>query len=120
LESLSHNYLKFFDSQGEVQVGKVREFLSISRKEIASVFGVSESAIREDRIAPKTKERVKELAGALEFVAEAFKGDLNKTKFWINTPNPHFGGASPKILILHGRYHKVLKFILAARSSSEG
>ena len=55
------------------------------------------------------------MACALEFVAETFDGDRAKTLFWPNTGNPNFGGPDPKTLIISGRYHKVLKFILAAK-----
>lgn len=109
------NSLGFFNETGDVRVDVVQEFLDVSRKEMAQIFGVSADALRDDRISQKTKERLVELAGAIEFVAEAFKGDLNKTKFWLKTPNPNFGGSSPRQLILHGRYQYVLKFILASR-----
>ena len=46
----------------------------------------------------------------------AFNGDVNKTLFWFNTPNPALGSAIPKNLILRGRYKKVLDFVLASRS----
>jgi uncharacterized protein (DUF2384 family) len=113
--SLISNILGLFTDTGDVKVEETQQFLSLSRTEMARVFGVTSDAFREDRISTKTKQRVAELAGALEFVAEAFKGDVKKTQFWLNTPNPNFGGASPKQLILNGRYNQVLKFILASR-----
>lgn len=113
--SLLHNILGFFDTNGDVRLEKVQEFLDISRKEMAQIFGVSPDALRDERISKNTKERLGELAGALEFVAEIFKRDINKTKFWLKTPNPNFGGASPKQLIVNGRYQYVLKFILASK-----
>jgi uncharacterized protein (DUF2384 family) len=113
--SLLLNQLGFFNETGDVKVEAVQEFLDVSRKEMAQIFGVSADALREDRISQKTKERLIELAGAIEFVADAFKGDLNKTKFWLKTPNPNFGGSTPRQLIVHGRYPYVLKFILASR-----
>jgi hypothetical protein len=109
------NYLGFFDKNADVKVEEVQKFLEMSRKEMAQVFEVSPDALRLDRISDKTKERLSELAGAIEFVAEAFEGNLEKTKFWIKAPNPNFGGSSPRQLILHGRYQYVLKFILASR-----
>ena len=113
--SILQNRLGFFDNSGDVKVEAVQNFLEISRKELAQIFGVSPDALREDRISRTTKERLGELAGAFEFVSEIFKGDLNKTKFWLKTPNPNFGGSSPKQLIVNGRYQYVLKFILASR-----
>lgn len=113
--SLISNILGLFTDTGDVKVEETQKFLSLSRTEMAQVFGVTSDAFREDRISTKTKQRVAELAGALEFVVEAFKGDIKKTQFWLNTPNPNFGGASPKKLIINGRYNQVLKFILASR-----
>jgi len=114
-DSLIPNYLRFFSDFGDVKVDAVQAFLDISRKEMAHIFGVSADALRDERISQKTKERLTELAGAIEYVADAFKGDLSKTKFWLKTPNPNFGGSSPRQLIVSGRYQYVLKFILASR-----
>ena len=113
--SLLHNFLGLFAESGEVSVEKTREFLNISKVELGKAFGLSKDQIREDRMATKTKERVADLAAALEFVAETFEGNKEKTIFWLNTPNPNFGGTTPKNLIIRGRYHKLLKFILAAK-----
>ncbi len=115
-ESLLSNFLGLFTKEGEVDVEATREFLNISKKELAQAFGLSADQIRTTRIGRMTKERIKELASALEFVAETFDGNREKTQFWINTPNPNLGGSSPKHLIINGRYRKVQKFILAAKS----
>lgn len=116
-ESLMKNYLGLFDEEGEVSVEKTSDFLNVSKKELAEAFNLTADQLREERMASKTKDRVKELAAALEFVAETFEGNISKTKFWLNTPNPIFGGSSPKVLIIRGRYNKVLKFILAAKQA---
>lgn len=113
--SIMKNFLGLFTETGEVRVEETREFLKLSRIELASAFGLSPDQIREERMATKTRERVTELATALEFVAETFDGDKAKTLFWLNTPNPNFGGSTPKNLILRGRFHKLLKFILASK-----
>jgi len=113
--SMMKNFLGLFTETGEVRVEETREFLKLSRIELANAFGLSPDQIREERMATKTRERVTELATALEFVAETFDGDKAKTLFWLNTPNPNFGGSTPKNLILRGRFHKLLKFILASK-----
>ncbi|PIP94343.1 MAG: hypothetical protein COW00_18705 [Bdellovibrio sp. CG12_big_fil_rev_8_21_14_0_65_39_13] len=114
-DSLINNFLGLFTDTGEVKIEETRNFLSLSKVELASAFGLSQDQIREERMAAKTKERFAELATALEYVAETFDGDKTKTSFWLNTPNPNFGGATPKSLIIKGRYQKLLKFILAAK-----
>lgn len=113
--SLLKNYLNFFDKSGEVKLEDIRSFLGVPKAELAKAFGISADQLRDDRLSSKTEERLKELAAALEFVADTFEGDINKTRFWLNTPNPNFGGATPKNLIVRGRYNKLLKFILAAK-----
>ena len=113
--SLFQNLLGLFSDEGVVDVEATRKFLRISKAQLASVFGLSVDQIRLDRMGEVTKTRIDELASALEFVAETFEGDEKKTLYWLNTPNPNFGGTSPKKLILEGRYHKVVKFILAAK-----
>ena len=115
-QSLLQNFLGLITSEGDVDIDATSKFLDISRAELAKAFGLSPDCIRPDRIGARTKERIKELACALEFVAETFDGNKEKTLFWLNTGNPNFGGTSPKTLIVHGRYHKVLKFIFAAKA----
>lgn len=113
--SLLTNFLGLFTDKGEVDVEAIRGFLNISKKELATAFGLSPDQIRINRIGELTKRRIHELASALEFVAETFDGDKKKTQFWLNTANPSFGGSSPKELIIRGRYLKVQRFILAAK-----
>lgn len=115
LESIFNNFLGLFTADGIVKVEETREFLNLSKVELAKAFEISPDQTREDRIAAKTRERISELASALEFVAETFNGDRKKTLFWLSTPNPNFGGSTPKSLIIRGRYHKLLKFIIAAK-----
>ncbi len=115
-DSLLSNSLGLFTQEGEINVEATRKFLDISKKELAQAFGLSPDQIRIDRMGKITRERIKELASALEFVAKTFDGDSQKTQFWLNTPNPNLGGSSPKHLITNGRYHKVQKFILAAQN----
>jgi len=110
------NILKLFSRTGEVDVQKTHDFIELSRAELADVLNVSPDQIRPSRISPKVKTRVGELAGALELVAFLFDGDVNKTKYWLKTPNPHLGGTCPRELILRGRYKRVIDFIQDAYS----
>ena len=110
------NHLGLFTSTGEVKVDETVKFLETSKRELAKAFGFSPDQLRPDRMSVRVKDKIKELSATLEFVAESFNGDIEKTLFWFNTPNPAFGGAIPKSLILRGRYKKVMAFILASRS----
>ncbi len=114
-KSVFNNRLGLMDDNGNVDVDKTAEVMDISRSQLAEVFGLTSEQIRPDRLSEKAAERVKELAAALDFVAETFDGDVKKTKYWIKTPNINFGGSTPRDLILRGRYKRVLSFILSAK-----
>ncbi len=114
------NHLGLFNEVGDPILNKVTDFLSVSRKELAEAFGLSVDQIRPDRMSDVAKQRVRELAGILEFVAEIFSGDKNKALFWIKTPNPHFGGVSPREMIIRGRQRKVQSFVLAVMGRESG
>ena len=110
------NHLGIFDENGDPVVEKMTKFLSISRKELAESFGLSPEQVRPERMSETAKERIRELAGTLEFVAEIFHGETTKALFWVKTPNPHFGGVSPREMIIRGRQRKVQAFVLTAMS----
>lgn len=114
-KSVFKNHLGLLDGKGNIDVDKTAALMDISRSQLAEVFGLTSEQIRPDRLSEKAAERVKELAAALDFVAETFGGDEEKTKYWIKTPNFNFGGSTPRDLILRGRYKRVLSFILAAK-----
>lgn len=107
------NSLKLYNTEtGDVDVDATARFLEITLADLAKIFGVTKEQIRPERAGQKTKQRIEQLTGALESVAEkSFEGDIAKTKFWLKTPNPHLGYISPRTLILKGRHSKVIKFI---------
>ena len=103
-----------FDRTGTVKIKKVMDFMDISRAELASAFGLTGDQLRPNRIAPRTKEIIGELAGTIEYVADAFSGNQDKTRKWFNLPNVHFGGSAPKKIILAGRFHRIRNFIYSS------
>ncbi len=113
------NHLGIFDKYGDPNVEKMTKFLSISRKELAESFGLSPEQVRPERLSEAAKEKFRELAGILEFVAEIFHGESTKALFWVKTPNPHFGGVSPREMIIRGRQRKVQSFVLAAMDENQ-
>lgn len=108
--------LGLFDKTGSVKVDKVMSFMEVSRAELASAFGLTGDQLRPDRIAPRTKEIIGELAGTIEYVAGSFSGSQEKTRKWFNVPNIHFGGSAPKKIILTGRFHRVKNFIYSSHN----
>lgn len=43
-----------------------------------------------------------------------FFNDSVKTKLWLTTPNPMLGNTTPRDMIRHGRYQKLLRFVTDA------
>lgn len=113
------NNMGFFDKQGRVKAGRVFSFIKsswdISKEELAQAFGFTSDQLREDRMGQTTRETISRLAASIEEVSGIFKGDKNKTTAWFNRPNVHFGGFSPKELVLNGRFRKVQNFIFNSR-----
>ena len=105
-----------FDKKGVVKVDKVMNFMDISRTELATAFGFTGDQLRPERMATRTKEVITELAGAIEHVANTFSGNEEKTRKWFNLPNVHFGGSTPKKIILAGRFRRVKNFIYSSQS----
>lgn len=108
-------HLGLFDRKGVVKIDKVLDFMDISRAELASAFNLTGEQLRPKRMASKTKDTIAELAGVIEYVAGTFKGNEEKTCKWFNLPNVHFGGSTPKKIILNGRFHKVKSFIYTSQ-----
>lgn len=119
MKSLPSNKLGLFSATGDVLVDETSVFLDLSKSELANSLGISVSQVRQERLTGKAKERLEQLASALEYVSDTFDHDQAKTLFWIKTPNMNFGGFSPRQLILRGKVKKVIEFILTAKTESE-
>ncbi len=104
-----------FDKKGNVKIDKVLNFMDISRAELAGAFGLTGDQLRPDRTANRTKEVIAELAGSIEYVADIFSGNEEKTRKWFNLPNIHFGGSTPKKIIMNGRFRRVKSFIYSSQ-----
>lgn len=113
IETKTH--LGLFNKKGTVKVDKVLDFMDISRTELASAFGFTGDQLRPERMASKTKDTIAELAGVIEYVAGIFKGNEEKTCRWFNLPNVHFGGSTPKKIILNGRFYRIKNFIYTSQ-----
>ena len=108
-------HIGLFDKEGKVQIDKVMDFMDISREELAGAFGLTGDQLRPEKIAPRTQEIMEELAGSIEYVADIFSGHEGKTRKWFNLPNVHFGGSTPKKIIINGRFRRVKSFIYASQ-----
>lgn len=99
---------------------EVVELLEFKKEDVSKAAGVSLSSVRyDDKIPAQLRERMREWANLLNLVAEHFRGDNSKTTLWFTVPNPLLGNISPRDMIRYGRYKKLLKFIVNARSANQ-
>jgi uncharacterized protein (DUF2384 family) len=68
------------------------------------------------RIPPDLRDRLEQIANICTLVAEYFDSDSERTALWFRTPNPMLGDVSPRDMIRLGRYKRLLKFVLEART----
>ncbi len=98
-----------------VKYESVKELLSFNNEDVSTAVGVAPTSVRYDAKMPaQLQERLKEWATLLNLVATHFDGDAKKTALWFTMPNPLLGNIAPRIMIRHGRFKKLLRFVLNA------
>jgi len=108
--------LNFWADHGTLDYSGVSGFLDFNKDELSKLGGVSRKTVRlDDRIPKELKDRLEQIAGICNLVAEFFDGDPVKTALWFRTSNPMLGDMSPRDMLRYGRYKRLQKFILAAR-----
>lgn len=100
--------------KGGVNHKKLLEIINFKNDDVGIATGVAKASVRFDSKMPaELKERLEEWAIAVNLVASYFKNS-EKTIIWLKTPNPMFGGISPRDMIRLGRFKKLLKYIQSA------
>ena len=95
----------------------VQTFLGLKKEEVSRIANVSPKSVRFDSAMPEpVRERLQEMAIAINWVAQVFGGDVDKTVTWFKTRNPLLGDVSPTDMIRLGRFEHLRQFILASRS----
>ncbi len=108
-----------FWPQGNFEPKLLADFVSISKQDWGRIANVKPSTVRFDaRIPPAVKQHMERVATICSLVAELFDNNISKTKLWLDTPNPTLGNISPKGMIRYGKYERVLKFVLLAKSET--
>ncbi|MEY4757320.1 MAG: hypothetical protein RJA34_2218 [Pseudomonadota bacterium] len=91
----------------------VQLFLGLKKEELARIADVSLKSVRFDKAMPEPmRERLQEIALAINWVARFFGGDVDKTVTWFEARNPLLDDISPKEMIRQGRFERLRKFIL--------
>lgn len=105
------DHLQFWQA-GRFQPQRVVRFLGLTKSEVAVLACVAPSSVRYDEKAPRgLRERLTEIAGICELVAEAFAGNAAKTALWFKTPNPQLQNRAPRDLI-RMRQHEQLGLLV--------
>lgn len=107
------NHLGLFAPDGSVNVDCTCEIAGVDVARAFVLFGVKQ-AVRAEAYPASFLAKVRDLATALEFVAETL-GKPQAVSFWWKSPNPEFGGLSPFDLFTRKRYKPVFSFILGER-----
>ena len=121
LDSVHKNDPMGFWSQGNLDAKKVADFINFKKPDVARIANVAPKSVRFDsRISKPVLAHMMQMANICSIVAELLNNDVEKTKLWLNTPNPAVGDISPKQLMRFGKYQKLLKFVLDAKTRSDG
>jgi hypothetical protein len=97
----------------------VAEFLDLDNQAVSRISSVAKSSVRWDNNMPTAvRERMEEIAGIVNMVANVFEGDAPKTALWFRTRNPLLGDISPRDMVRLGRYDKLRRFIINSASAS--
>lgn len=109
------DYLNIRDKEGNPDPKQVVDLLRFRTRDVAAAAGVSKDSVRFDKKMPvKVRRRIEEWEVALQLVAKHFDGDAQRTAMWFSTPNYLLGNVSPRDMIRHGRFKRLLKVIQAA------
>lgn len=93
----------------------VQSFLSLKNEDVSRMADVSPKSVRFDEAMPEpVREQLQDIALAINWVAQVFAGDVDKTLTWFKTRNPLLGDQSPRDMIRQGRFERLRKFILAS------
>lgn len=109
------DYMALFPGKDKVDSTKVLDALGLKKNDVSKAAGIPVNSVRFDEKMPKVlKERLIEWAILLNFVAQHFGGNPEKTVFWFKISNPLLGDVTPRDMIRFGRSKKLLNFILSA------
>lgn len=99
---------------------RVNEWLDLRKGDVSRLAGVASASVRfDDHMPTAVRERLEEIATICNLAAEAFDGDSVKTALWFKTKNPLLGDVTPRDMVRLGRYDRLRRFIISARSARE-
>jgi hypothetical protein len=106
-----------FGAGANFKADKVVATLGFKKAEVSKISKVATSSVRFDNNMPElVRDRLEEIANTMNMVTEFFDGDPEKTVTWFRLSNPMLGDVSPRDMIRLGRYDRLRKFIINART----
>jgi Protein of unknown function (DUF2384) len=95
----------------------VSDWLELSKIDVARATAASSKSVRYGADAPTVmRDQLEEIALTCNRVAQAFRGDTEKTAVWFKSRNPMLGNVSPRDMIRLGRFDRLRKFVISATS----
>ena len=109
------DYFLQFGHGSSFDAKRVSVFLGLKKDDVSRLAVVSVKSVRYDEAIPEqVRERLEEIASIINMVAQALKGDTDKTNAWFRARNPMLGDVSPRDMIRLGRYERLRLFIINA------
>ncbi|TVQ77139.1 MAG: hypothetical protein EA369_09520 [Bradymonadales bacterium] len=102
---------------GRPQYAKIKEVVDLTDKDFASAtrFPVASLKSGGSKLPRDFIRILLDLGNAINLVAEAFNGDMKKVNLWFQLRNPQLGNISPRDMIRHGRFKKLIQHIYNMR-----
>jgi hypothetical protein len=112
--TVPEDFLQF--GRGEAfDAKRVPSVLGLKKEDVSRLASVSVKSVRyDDAIPENVRERLEEIGNTVNWVAQIFEGDAEKTVAWFKARNPLLGDVSPRDMIRLGRYERLRKFIINA------
>lgn len=112
LSNVAEDRLDLFKN-GQPQYSKIKKVIDLTDNDFASATNFPVTSLKSGASKlPKDFLRIlQDLGNGINLVAEAFNGDMKKVNLWFQIRNPQLGNISPRDMIKHGRFKKLLQHI---------
>jgi hypothetical protein len=107
---LGHIEERFYDSEGYMDHKKLRTYLGLRSKDIASIVGRSTRTLEKNPRSEKVQKELRKIGYLLELLRE-MTNNRSQIQLWLRAPNPEYGGLSPLEVITKGKIDSVIGYL---------